>query len=129
MFALQKDSAFRTAWGWWQSKRLRYNVALAIAGFSAFVMYAIEWGIWRDRMPREAEFTIVTLIVQAVAYVVVMIIANVFYTLGAVAELIIKPRNIQRFRDSSFRAGFWFSVALPFSIPLLVAIACIVNGK
>jgi len=56
-----------------------------------------------------------------------MAIDNVFYFLGPLLERIIQPGNVDRYRQTTFRLGFWFSVLLPFTIPAVLACSCLVD--
>jgi hypothetical protein len=101
-------------WAWWQERRLRYNVALAAAGIVAYLLtvglhYAFGDPVWADR--RDALG--VTLFLGT-AYLVVMGIANICYLVGPFGEAWLKPADVERFRRTAYRMGFWGSVALPF---------------
>ncbi len=48
-------------------------------------------------------------------------IANLCYFLGPLSERIIHARDPAHFRQVVYRLGFWFSVLLPFSVPLLLS--------
>jgi hypothetical protein len=111
---------------WWRARRLRYNVALVVAGVAAFFSYAaIVWtapaGALGDA-PEGPEITAFTTLFQAVGYLMAMAIANVCYGLGALGERVLQPRDVSRFRRVAYTAGLCFSVASPFTIPLLVGL-------
>jgi hypothetical protein len=107
------------AWAWWQSRRLRYNLALAAAGAAAYVSavalhYAFHrplWWDWRGALG--------TTLFLGVGFGVVMGVANIFYLLGPAVESWVKPPDPQRFRKTAYGMGFWGSVALPFAFPLV----------
>ena len=107
---------------WWEQRRLRYNRALVIAGVLAFVCYVVvvDRGISSGAMP-DAEITFFTTAFQAIGYLFMMAIANVCYFAGPLSESILKPRNIEGYRRMTFQFGLWFSVLLPFTIPVMVA--------
>lgn len=113
-------AAHREAWRWWEARRLRYNVALALAGSAAYALY---WGLlltynaplfldWRQILAQ-------TLFLGA-GYLGVMGIANIFYVLGVLTESIAKPEDVDHFRERTWAIGFWGSIALPFLFPLVV---------
>jgi hypothetical protein len=77
---------------------------------------------FRDRLPQEAEITLFTIAGQAIGFLVMVGLANAFYCLGPFAEIVLKPRDVARFRHRQFRAGLWFSMALPLSVPLLLIV-------
>ena len=111
--------------GWWQSRRLRYNVGLVIAGIVAFVIYASVVFI----LPAKdgLEITLFTTALQAIGYMAMVGIANLFYFLGPWSERAIQPRNPERYRQTCYRLGFWFSVLLPFSLPTLVTLSLMLS--
>ena len=105
---------------WWSARRLRYNVGLVVAGILAFIAYV---AVGSTMLPPDTDFevTIFTTLFQGIGYLFMMGLANVFYFLGPLSERVIRPRDPQRYRLNCFRLGFWFSVLLPFSIPVLLA--------
>jgi hypothetical protein len=110
------------AGNWWSHRRRRYNVALVGAGVLAFVAYA---SVLQTRcLPApEVEITFFTTVVQAFGYLVAMAIANVCYNLGGWLETWLRPANIPAYRRWAWRLGLGFSVALPFTIPVAVAVS------
>lgn len=121
---------------WWASQRFRYNVGLAVAGITAFLLYAAIFAMTAGRIRADSirqggdgtdvEITALTTIVQGIGYLFMMGVANLFYYLGPISERIVRPRHTSRYRRITFRLGFWFSVALPFSIPLLLFLRYVV---
>jgi hypothetical protein len=108
---------------WWEQHRLKYNVGLMVSGLAAFVCYVliVDRGISTGRMPG-AEITLFATAFQAVGYLFMIGVANVCYTAGAFVELhYVEQPNVERYRHLAFRCGFWFSVLLPFTIPVLAA--------
>jgi hypothetical protein len=110
---------------WWESRRLRYNAGLVVAGILAFVAYAFVLVHFQDviRAPdpsQEDAFSGFTLILQGFGYLFMMLVANVCFYLGPISERFLRPRNVEAYRKITFRLGFWCSVALPFSVPLLL---------
>lgn len=105
---------------WWNARRLRYNVGLVVAGILAFIAY-VAVGSTMLRSDADFEVTIFTTLFQGIGYLFMMGLANIFYFLGPLSERVIRPRDSERYRRLCFRLGFWFSVLLPFSIPLLLA--------
>ena len=108
-----------TAWSWWNGKRVSYNFGLVISGILAFIAYcSIIWS--NSDIIEDADITILTTLVQGVGYLFMMFVANICYCGGPIAELILKPKEIDMFRSKLFIFGFCFSVILPFSIPSLL---------
>jgi hypothetical protein len=106
---------------WWSKRRPRYNLALVVAGLGAFLAYVVVLR-FRCADDPEVEVTIFTTAFQGLGYLLAMGIANLCYGLGAWAERLLGPDDVESFRITTFRLGLAFSVALPFSIPLLLAI-------
>jgi len=113
--------AATSSFAWWSARRLRYNVALIVAGILAFIAYV---AVGRTLLPRNAEFeiTIFTTLFQGIGYLFMIGVANVFYFLGPISERIVRPHDPERYRRICFRLGFWFSVLLPFSIAALLVV-------
>ena len=111
---------------WWERRRLRYNVGLVVAGLLAFVAYASIMFTFEEKIP-DAEISGFTTIFQAVGYLIAMGIANICYFLGPVSERILKPNDVSTYREITYRLGFWFSVLLPFSIPVFVGYVVATN--
>ncbi len=113
------DDATASALGWWEARRWRYNKGLVIAGLLAFVGYAVV-GFTFLTDDQEFEITGLTTLVQGIGYLFMMGVANVCYCLGALSERGVEPAELEKHRQRHFRLGFWFSVLLPFSIPVLL---------
>jgi hypothetical protein len=106
---------------WWNARRLRYNVALVIAGILAFIAYV---AVCVTLLPKEADvdITLFTTLFQGVGYLFMIGVANVCYFIGPLSERFVRPADPERYRHLCYRLGFWFSVLLPFSIPTLLTI-------
>jgi len=112
---------------WWESRRLRYNGGLVVAGIVAFAAYAFVLAYFQDviRTPNPSEedaFSGFTLLLQGFGYLFMILVANVCYFLGPISERWIRPRNVDAYRKNAFRLGFWCSVALPFVIPVMLTL-------
>jgi hypothetical protein len=107
---------------WWASRRWKYNKGLIIAGIAAFLLYAILGGILIEPYDNDFEVTLFTIGFQGIAYLFMMGIANLFYFLGPVLDKALNKDNTDKFRISLFNTGYWFSVALPFLIPIMIII-------
>jgi hypothetical protein len=112
---------------WWSQRRLNYNLGLIISGFIAFVLYVIL-GI-NLIMPYDFEFkiTLFTIVFQGIGYSVMIVIANLFYSLGVRKDLNYNKENTNDFRDNLYSLGFWFSVSLPFLAPIMIVISFFLN--
>ena len=112
---------------WWSRRRLRYNIGLVVAGLLAFACYVavVFRGISLGAIPDPGAINLLTTIAQGAGYLVMMVIANLCYSIGPLSERIVKPTDAARYPRIAFRLGFWFSVLLPFSIPALLAGLCL----
>lgn len=118
---VQGDGFFSgDTWAWWQARRLRYNVTLALGGWAAYgAAVALQYGFghqvwryWRGGLG-------VTLLL-GVLYLIVMGFANVCYLLGPAVEAWVRPSDLARYRRTAFAMGNWGSLIVPFSFPLWV---------
>src|SRR5262245_12420205 len=108
------------AWSWWQARRFRYNLALAVSGLVAYVaelallaaFHQLDWV--KDWRPAAAA----TLFL-GILFLIVIGAANVAFLIGPLAESLIKPSDVERFRRSAYAMGYWGSIALPFAFPAL----------
>ena len=107
---------------WWKQRRWQYNKGLLLAGITAFLLYAILGGILIEPYDHEFEVTLFTTGFQGVGYLIMMGVANLFYFLGPALDKVLNKNNTEKFRFNLFNLGYWFSVALPFLIPLIIVI-------
>jgi hypothetical protein len=110
---------------WWESRRLRYNAGLVGAGILAFVAYVFVLIHFHDVIhapspSEEDQFSGLTLGLQGFGYLFMMFVANFCYSLGHLSEGWLRPKNVDAYRKIVFRLGFWCSVALPFTVPVLL---------
>jgi len=113
---------------WWWSKRLKYNKGLLIAGFIAFMLYCFLGPII-IAPHEEFEETLFTIAFQGFGYIVMMGIANLFYTLGWIADISFNKSKSLQFRERLFALGYWFSFALPILLILSVMVRFLIWGK
>jgi len=109
----------RNAWAWWSARRRQYTVSLLLAGAIAFLLYAAAVEFRCSGEP-EAEITIITTFFQGFIFLIAVGIANLFFNLGPILETRFAHADREAYRRRAFRTGLWFSVALPFLVPLLV---------
>ncbi|MCD0457208.1 hypothetical protein LPB85_17290 [Chryseobacterium sp. LC2016-27] len=112
---------------WWVERRLNYNIGLIISGFIAFILYVFV-GV-NFIMPYDEEFdiTLFTIVFQGIGYLIMIVFANLFYSLGVTEDLNHNKENTDDFRKNLFNLGFWFSVSLPFLAPLWLLISYFLN--
>lgn len=114
----QSGATGAEAWKWWEARRLRYNLALALAGWIAYGLgAAISYGFDRPIWQNWSGAVGMTLFL-GVGFLVLMGIANICYLAGAFVESALKPADVNAYRKSAYALGFWGSVAIPFLFPL-----------
>ena len=116
------------AWTWWQGRRLRYNLALAAAGWLAYgLAVAQSFAFGRPMWSSPTGAFSMTLFLGA-GYLVLMGFANVVFLLGPTVEGWVRPAGVAGYRRTAFAMGLWGSVALPFVLPL-ANLALLIGGK
>ena len=113
---------------WWWSKRYQFNKGLIIAGFIAFVLYCVL-GPFIIGPHEEFEETIFEMAFQGAGYLVMMVIANLLYTLAWIIDIGFNPSGDQHFRERLFALGYWFSFSLPILLILSVMVRFLIWGK
>ena len=106
------------AWSWWESRRLGYNVALALAGWAAYganaaLFYGFGHPIWQSW-----QGALSMTLFLGTGFLVLMGVANIFYLLGAYTESVVAPADRVAFRKHAYALGLCGSIALPFIFPL-----------
>lgn len=112
--------ARREAWRWWEGRRLRYNLALALAGWLAYALFWVLMITCNAPMVLDGRQIIAQTLFMGVGYLVFMGVANIFYLLGMLSESVARPEDVDHFRERTWAIGFWGSIALPFLFPLAV---------
>lgn len=107
---------------WWESRRWRYNLGLILAGILAFLLYAVLGIILIMPNDQEFDITLFTIVFQGFGYLLMMGIANSLYNLGEYYDRKNNNLNDIKYRERLFKKGFWFSVCLPFLIPLMIVV-------
>jgi hypothetical protein len=121
---------------WWERRRLRYNLALVAAivlGFFAYVAVASHFADVIAPVVDEdgtvigsgIEFTVFTVAFQCCGASIGLLMANLFYFLGASVEQWVARPRVGIYRKWAWRAGVAFSCFLPFSIALLHLVLCL----
>ncbi len=118
----------REAWAWWESRRLRYNIGLAVAGWCAWSLFWIVQFLFDAHIPTGWQF-LQTTVMLGVGFLVVMVFANVLFFLGVAAEILIKPADVEAFRKHFWRLGYGGSIALPFLLPLVAFVVLLAADR
>lgn len=112
--------------GWWEARRGRYLASLVASSIVSFVVYcAVVEFCGRTHADVDVEITLFSLVGQAMAFALFLAVANACYGLGAVVERRMKPRDGETFRRRLYTLGLIFSMALPWAIPVSLAVECI----
>jgi hypothetical protein len=114
------DESFR----WWLDRLPKYNLGLVIAGISAFIAYVLIGSLLLPAT-EEFEVTFFTLLVQGLGYLIMMVVANVCYFIGPVSESVLRPDDVVRYREKSYKFACQLSFALPFCVPVMLLIVAV----
>jgi hypothetical protein len=112
----------REAIGWWEARRIPYNLIVGSAGVTTCIIVAVisaaasillnvEFGL-----PNPPMFALVGIVLYGIA-------ANICFTGGWLAELIVRkisPREADRFASWTFTLGLVFSVLLTLAPAVLI---------
>lgn len=109
---------------WWERRRFAYNIALVAAGVVGFVLFVTAMSTCPLDPEMDHEITILGTAVQACAYLFAMSIANLFYFLGYLVDVMSPARYLERARRIAFWSGLSLSVALPTAPFLAVIVMC-----
>ena len=122
---------------WWERRRLRYNLALIAAivlGYFAYVAVVSHFAdvigapiVDEDGtvIGNDIEFGGPAALFQCCGASIGLLLANLFYFLGAAVERLIPVVRVGTYRKWAWRAGVAFSCFLPFSIALLHLVLCL----
>ena len=122
---------------WWERRRLLYNFALIVAIVLGYFAYVAVVSHFADVIGapsvdengsvivNEIEFTVFTVIFQCCGASIGLLLANLFYFLGAGVERLVPPARVATYREWAWRAGVAFSCFLPFSVALLHLVLCL----
>jgi hypothetical protein len=103
----------REAIGWWEARRIPFNLIVGIAGILSIVVVCVV-GLGSYFL-FDGDFAIPPPLFAAFGVLLYGIAANVFFTCGWLAELIVRevwPVEADRFATLSFSLGLIFSVVL-----------------
>ena len=107
------------AWKWWQAKRLRYNIALGAAAWIAYGLNAAQFYAFNHPIWKSWQGGVAMTLFLGTLFLVVMGIANVLFLLGPWTEQVTRPSDVDGYRKTAWRLGFYGSIAVPFLFPLL----------
>jgi len=117
---------------WWKNRRKKYNIGLIASGVLSYILYVALGSVLIAPYDCEFEITIFSLVFQGFFFFITILIANIFYNLGAFTDKHFNKRNEEKFRKRIYDLGFWFSVGLPFIVPILIILkyfTCYANLK
>lgn len=102
-----------SAFFWWESQRVRYNLRLVTAALASFLLLVAVWWLFESRLPC-LEITGLSIFASVLLFAMALFVANIFYFLGCVAEMVCRPRNVLLFRERLYALGTAFSLLLVF---------------
>lgn len=108
-------------WRWWEARRLRYNIGLAVAGLAAYSAFWLLMLAFGQGDGVDMRTLVSTTAFMGLGYMIVIAAANGCYLLGVGLETMLKPADRDGFRERFWTLGFWGSCALPFLLPLAAA--------
>lgn len=117
---------------WWKNRRKEYNIGLMLSGIVSYILYVVLGSILIAPYDCEFEITILSFVFQGFLFLITILIANIFYNLGAFADKRFNQKNEEKFRKRIYYLGFWFSVGLPLLVPILILVeyfTCYANLK
>jgi hypothetical protein len=115
----------RAAIGWWEARRIPYNLIVGSAGIVTCIVFAIiglgSYFFFRSDfgLPGSPLFAVFAIIIYGV-------LANICYTGGWVAELIIRrawPEEADQFASRTLLLGLLFSVLLTLTPAIVLVVA------
>lgn len=110
-----------TTQSWWEVHRGKFNWSLLFAGLVAFLLNAIILPIIVADIPQFGlQGGIFQFLIQSLAYLIYIGVANVFFTLGPLMENIFNPKDLAQFRKNTFNLLRAFFVIIPQAIILLL---------
>lgn len=106
---------------YWKQHRLRYNIALIVAGVLAFVSYCyVASMLIAQNLLTDFEVTLFSMLFQFIFYLTMLFIANMGYTLFMKFDEAIDKSNVDRITHKILFYGYFVvSCLVPFSITLL----------
>jgi len=116
------NNSIPTIQEWWETRRNKYNTGLIISGIVSFILYIVLGSFLIAPYDYEFEITIFSMIFQGFFFLITILIANLFYNLGAFTDKHYNKKNDEKFRQRIYNLGYWFSVGLPLLIPIIIII-------
>ena len=120
-----REVPITSAWhavGWWESRRVPFNLVVGTAGVLSCIVAAIV-GLGSDLLfnsdfglPNPPTFALLGILIYGV-------MANICFTRGWLAELLIRkvwPQEADRFATLSFSLGLVFSVLLTLTPGIII---------
>ncbi len=115
-------STARNTIGWWESRRIPFNLVVGSAGILSCIIIGIV-GVGSEILlgsefgfPNPPAFALIGILIYG-------IMANVCFTGGWIAELVVRkiwPREADRFASTSFSLGLVFSVLLTLTPGIVI---------
>ncbi len=101
---------------WWSRRRLLYNKGLFIYLLIALALYFFLG----SKMIDGFEVSVHAVLVRLAYGLVYIVLANIFYTIGAMVDTRINWGGIERLSFLIWRIVYWVSALIPFVMPLVI---------
>lgn len=129
----KNPTATTSAWSWWESRRLPYNLALFATGWVGWALLIVV-GFGGDMgaitsIIRDNPIDMVWATIRVGSlHLLYMIAANVLFLLGPLLETLIKPEPVQSYRRRAWAMGLLVSIALPLIAAVNLGLILLDNG-
>ena len=127
---------------WWETKRLRYNIALVISLFLAYIALFVVVDTFEHIIANpivieetgkvfayDIDFGGIAAFFMCGGACMGLLLANLCYCLGAAIEACLPSPWIKHYRIWAWRTGTAFSCLLPFGPALIHLFMCLVNPE
>jgi len=113
---------------WWREHKVKHTKGLVISGITSFICFAII--ICFFIVPFAGFIaTLTTIFFLSIIYFIAMFIFNLLYKLGHLADYLFNKSNNEKIRIILFNLIYWFSVALPFLIPVIPIVIYFIDNR
>lgn len=118
---LMKEKKGTEAQDWWEKQRGKFNWSLLFAGLFAFVLNSFILPLLVADIPQYGFGRgLMAILLQVLAYMIYMGVANVFYSIGPLIENVKTPNQVVTYRRNSFNLLQAFFVIAPQIIVLIL---------
>lgn len=114
----------RDSIAWWSARRRKYNYVLVASLAAAIVIDLVAVGAAPRQFPG-FEITLVSFVAAPLWLGFGMLLANICYLPGLLAEHLLRPRDAEGCREFPYKMGLGFSIGIILAPSILtIAKAC-----